>query len=126
MRNLILGAIAATLIAWAIFLVPFAVFGFWQKSLESRIAAMAISSFVLYGGVLLSRVFVASREWDGPTNVAVIAAFAATIASTGWWGVIATAIVLAVWALWLPRNYPGTLGVQFVVIFVSLIWFGIH
>jgi len=140
MRKLILGGIVATLAAWAIFLVPFAVFGLWQKPLESRIAAMAISSFVLYGTVLLFRFFIARRDWDRPADVAVVAAFTATIALMGWWGSLVALLAASVWGLawgirsvkeflagdrrwsW-ERSYLLTWG-QFIITSVFLFWLG--
>jgi hypothetical protein len=140
MRRSILGEVVATLVAWAIFLVPFAVFGLWRKPLESRIAAMAISSFILYGTVLLFRIFITRRDWDRPADVVVVAAFAATITLMGWWGTLVALLTISVWGLawgirsvkqflannrrwsW-ERLYFLTWG-QFIITFVFLFWLG--
>ena len=99
MRRLILSQVVATLVTVAFFLGVFSVFGVWQKSLDVRVASMALTFMVGYAAIIFFRLIALRRDWDRPIDVAFTAAAVATIALMGWWGVIFAMLVILVLCL---------------------------
>ena len=142
MRRFILGQIVASLAAVAIFLGSFAIFDVWQKSLEAKVAAMAIASGGLLIAIFLFRLLVKNREWDWPVDVAFAAAACAMVTLMGLAGALvamiaisAGSIIVSIRALkdfaagdrkWSWQSPAYLLWGQFLAIFVFLLWLGVR
>jgi len=142
MRRFFLGQVLATLAAAAIVGAVFAVSGAGQKPLDSRIAAMAISSGGLYIAIIIFRFFVKNREWDRLLDVVFFAVVAATVSLMAWWMAVAVSLAISAWSIavgfrilklhragdrrrsWENPDYM--LWIQFLATFASLLWLALR
>src|SRR3972149_4529037 len=91
-----LGQIVASLAVVAISLASFAIFDVWEKFSNARIAAMGIALlFAVYPAIILFRLLMRRRDWDGPTGTAFAAGAAAGIAMTGLLGGILVGLTVS-------------------------------
>lgn len=139
MRRFVLGQVVATLAVLVSVLGSFAIFDVWQKSLEARVAAMAIALFfVVYPAIILFRLLMKRRLWDSPTDVAFMAAACVTIMLMGPWGAVLMILAVSVGSLvvaarslkslppkdmrWSWQHPDTLLWVQFMTTFTFLLW----
>jgi len=139
MRRFVLGQIVASLAVAAISLASFAIFDVWEKFSSARIAAMGIALlFAVYPAIILFRLLVRRRDWDGPTETAFAAGAAAVIAMTGLLGGILVVLTVSVWSVaeavrtlneffaddrrWFWQRPHSLLWAQFLTTTVFLVW----